>query len=219
VPQAALPLATIENALQRRRRTVTRAVTISLPKMKHPCRPFALVSSVLLAAACAPVSTPATPAPDRILAVDANGNVIRRSTADENARATIAAPIDKVWPALVLAYADLGIDPSIADRGAGRYGNGNFIAPRRINGRPLGEFYNCGSGLTGPYIENGRLTANVVTTLQPAPDGTTTLASTYASGTLRRNDGTSTDPIVCASTGALEETLRRAIERRLTGRL
>jgi hypothetical protein len=189
--------------------------------MMHPRRRrlFALLPSVLLATACAPSATPATPAPDRILAVDANGTVIRRSTADENVRATIAAPIDKVWPALVLAYADMGIDPSVADRAAGKYGNGNFTAPRRINGRPLAEFYSCGSGLTGPYIENGRLTANVVTTLQPSSDGASTVASTYASGTLRRNDGTSTDPIVCSSTGALEESLRKAIERHLTGRL
>jgi hypothetical protein len=185
----------------------------------HHRRPLlATVSMLLCAAACAPSATPATPAPDRVLAVDANGTVIRRSTADENARATIAAPIDKVWPALVLAYADMGIDPSVADRGAGRYGNGNFTAPRRINGRPLAEFFSCGSGLTGPYIENGRLTANVVTTVQSGPNGTT-LISTYASATLRRNDGTSTDPMVCASTGALEEALRRAIEQRLTGRL
>ena len=175
----------------------------------------ALAPALLFAAACAPAATPATPAPDRILAVDTDGRVIRRSTADENARATIAAPIDKVWPALVLAYADMGIDPSVADRGAGRYGNGNFLAPKRIAGRNLGEFFNCGSGLTGPYIENGRLTANVVTTVQAGPDGTTTLASTYASGTLRRNDGTSTDPIVCSSTGALEEALRRGIEKRV----
>jgi hypothetical protein len=180
-------------------------------------RLFAL-SPILLLAACAPPGTPATPAPDRVLAIDSDGRVIRRSTADDNARATIAAPVDKVWPALVLAYADLGIDPSVADRAAGRYGNGNFVAPRRMGGHQLSEFFSCGSGLTGPYIENGRLTANVVTTVQPGPDGTTTLAATYASGTLRRNDGTSTDPIICASTGALEEAMRRAIERRLAAR-
>ena len=187
---------------------------------RRPRRPLvalAVLAALLVAAGCAPVATPATPAPDRVLAVDANGTVIRRSTADENARITIAAPIDKVWPALVLAYAEMGIDPSVADRGAGRYGNGNFIAPRRIKGRPLAEFYNCGSGLTGPYIDNGRLTANVVTTIQPGPEPGTTIASTYASGTLRRNDGTSTDPLICASTGALEEALRRAIERRVAG--
>ena len=171
--------------------------------------------ALLLVIACAPTGTP-TPAPERVLAVDSDGRVIRRSTADENARVTFAAPVDKVWPAMVLAYADLGIDPSVADRAIGRYGNGNFVAPRKIGGHSLGDFFSCGSGLTGPYIDGGRLTANVVTTIQPAADGTTT-AITYASGTLRRNDGTSTEPIVCASTGALEEQLRRGIQLRLNG--
>lgn len=176
----------------------------------------ALAPVLLVALACAPTATP-TPAPERVLAVDSDGRVIRRSTADENARTSFNASMDKVWPALILSYADLGIQPSVADRAAGRYGNGNFLAPRRIGGRPLSDFFSCGSGLTGPYIDSGRLMANLVTTLQPAPDGTTT-AVTYASGTLRRNDGASSEPIVCASTGALEEQLRRGIEARLAGR-
>jgi hypothetical protein len=200
--------------------SIARAPTLSPPIMRRSPRLLALAPTLLLvlAGACAPPATPSTPAPDRVLAVDSDGRVIRRSTSDENARVTLKAPIDRVWPALVLAYADMGIDPSVADRGEGRYGNGSFLAPRRINGRPLGEFFNCGSGLTGPYIDNGRLTANVVTTIQPGTEPGTTAGSTYASGTLRRNDGTSTDPIVCSSTGALEEALRRGIERRLASR-
>ena len=181
--------------------------------MRRPDRALFALATALLAA-CAPPSTP-TPAPERILAIDTDGRVIRRS-GDENARASFKAPVDKVWPALVMSYADFGIEPSVADRAAGRYGNGNFVAPRRLGNRPLADYFNCGSGLTGPYIDTGRLTANVVTSIQPAADGTTS-AVTYASGTLRRNDGASTDPIVCASTGALEETLRANIERRLAG--
>jgi hypothetical protein len=184
--------------------------------MRRRTTPLVLCPALIVTFACAPAGTP-TPAPERVLAVDSDGRVIRRSTADENSRVSFAAPIDKVWPALVLAYADLGIEPSVADRSAGRYGNGNFVAPRRFAGRSLGEFFSCGSGLTGQYIDNGRLTANVVTNIQAAPDGTTT-GVTYASGTLRRNDGTSTEPIVCASTGALEEQLRRSVEYRLTGK-
>ena len=180
---------------------------------RHHQTLFALAA--LLVAACAPPSTP-TPAPERILVIDSDGRVIRRSTSDENARAMFKAPVDKVWPALVLSYADFGIEPSVADRGLGRYGNNNFIAPKRINGRPIGDFFHCGSGLTGPYIDSGRLTANIVTIIQPAPEGTTS-AITYASGTLRRNEGTSTEPMVCSSTGALEEQIRINIERRLAG--
>jgi hypothetical protein len=178
-------------------------------------RKLLTVSSLLpLLAACAPTTTPATPGPDRVLAVDSDGRVIRRSTGDENARTSFTAPIDRVWPALILAYSDLGIAPSVADRATGRYGNSSFAAPRRMGGRQLAEFFNCGSGITGPYIDRGRLTANVMTTVQPGPDGTT-VASTYASGTLQRNDGTSTEAMTCASTGALEEQLRKNIEARL----
>jgi hypothetical protein len=166
--------------------------------------------------ACAPVGVP-TPAPDRVLAVDSDGNVIRRSTADEKARASFKAPVDRVWPALVMSYAEMGIEPAVADRETGRYGNGGFTPPRRLAGRSIGSYFNCGSGLTGPYIDAGRLTANVITQVQPSNDGGTT-AVTYATGVLRRYEGAATDPIVCASTGLLEEELRKGVEKHLAGR-
>jgi hypothetical protein len=176
---------------------------------------IALPSAFLLA--CAPPSALPTPAPDRVLAVDSDGNVIRRSTGDEKARAEFKAPVDRVWPALVMSYAELGIEPTVADRGAGQYGNGGFLAPKRLAGRPLATYFDCGSGLTGPYIDAGRLIANVVTYMQPGAEGKTT-AVTYATGTLRRNDGASADPIVCASTGMLEEEIRKGVEKHLAGR-
>ncbi len=80
--------------------------------------------------------------------------------------------------------------------------------------RPIGAFFQCGSGLTGPLIENGRLTADIVTSLTANPDGTTT-AITHAGGFLRKNDGSSSDPIRCATTGALEEHIRTSMEAKL----
>jgi hypothetical protein len=175
---------------------------------------FALPSAFLIA--CAPSAVP-TPSPDRVLAVDTDGTVIRRSTGDEKARVEFKAPVDRVWPALVMSYAELGIEPSVADRGLGRYGNASFTPPRRLAGRSLATFFSCGSGLTGSYIDQGRLTANVITYVQAAAEGSTT-AVTYVTGTLRRYEGASTDPIVCASTGVLEEDIRRGVEKHLAGR-
>jgi len=87
-------------------------------------------------------------------------------------------------------------------------------ADGKVMGRPIAQFFDCGSTLTGPMVDAGRVTAVVVTTLSPLPDGTTS-ASTRVTGTLRRNDGASGDPIVCSSTGAIEEHLRTATEKRL----
>lgn len=180
-------------------------------------RPLSLLPLLLAATACA--STPgAAPAPsDRVLAVDADGRVIRRSALDERAHASFAAPMDKVWSALVLSYADAGIPPTIVDRARGQYGNTGLALSRRFACRPLGDFFECGAGMTGPYVDSGRLTATVVTSLARASDSTTT-ASTAVTGTLKRNDGATSDPITCSSTGALEELLRRGVEERLAGR-
>ena len=181
--------------------------------MRRSCT--ALVAAIALLAGCAPASPSAsTPAPVRVLAVDNDGTVIRRSAFDENARLAFAAPMDKVWSALVLAYADLGIQPTVSARAEGRYGNAGFIMPRRVGTRPIGDFFQCGSGMAGPYVDAGRLTANVMTAIQSTSDGST-VGMTHVSGSLRRNEGASADPIVCASTGAIEEHIRKSIVRRL----
>jgi len=176
---------------------------------------LSLAPALLLAGACGPSNIPTPdPTPDRVLVVNTDGKVMRQSTGDEHSRVKFFAPMDKVWHALVASYADLGIDPAISDPATGRYGNAAFVVPRRVMGRPIAQFFDCGSTLTGPMVDAGRVTAVVITTLSPLPDGTTS-ASTRVTGILRRNAGSSGDPIVCSSTGAIEEHLRTATEKRL----
>jgi hypothetical protein len=174
-------------------------------------------AALLLGAACGPVTHSPEPPVERVLAVNADGSVIRQSTAYENATITFAAPLDRVWPALQLSYADLDIQPTISDRPAGRYGNEGFVAPRRMLDRSLGEFFTCGSGLGGPLIDQGRLYIYMVTTLSPAAAGATN-AGTHVTARLMRNEGTSGEPLRCSSTGQLEETLRLRIEQHLAAK-
>ena len=139
---------------------------------------------------------------------------MRQSTADEHSHVTFSAPIDQVWRALIASYTDLGINPTVSDPATGRYGNLGFVVPSRLQGKPVGHFFDCGSTMTGSLVDVGQVTATVVTTLSALPDGTTS-AVTQVTGTLRRNEGVSSDPIVCASTGAIEDHLRKATELRL----
>jgi hypothetical protein len=169
-----------------------------------------------LTAACGPATPPAIPAPERIVAIEADGRVLRQSTSDEMAEMAFSAPIDRVWTALQLSYADLGIAPTVADRAKGIYGNGGFLMPRKILERPIGEYFRCGFGMAGPLIDQGRLNATVLTTITATAPSVTT-ASTRVSAMLIRNDGVSSDPLRCASTGKLEEALRTGVEKRLTG--
>ena len=175
-----------------------------------------VLPALLFTAGCATTSIPeAELAPERILAVDGAGKVIRQSTTDEHSTAAFAAPMERVWRALVSSYAEAGIDPTISDPGMGRHGSASFVVPRRLLDKPVWQYFDCGVGLNGRLAENGRITALVITTLLPQPDGTTS-ASTQVSASLRRTDSATGTLLTCASTGALEEFLRGAIAKRLS---
>jgi hypothetical protein len=152
--------------------------------------------------------------PERVLAVNGGGYVIRQSTADEKTFMELDAPADSVWKAVMLAYADLAIEPGVSDRANGVYGNPNFVAPKTMGGRSLNVYFHCGSGLTAPSAQEGRLTTSMVTVLTPSSQGRTRVA-THVAAMLRRSDGASSNPVVCASTGALQQWLHEAIASRL----
>jgi hypothetical protein len=176
---------------------------------------FILAPALLLAAGCASSGTSShDPAPDRIVAVDDRGVVIRQSTDDQFTNATYAAPRDKVWHALLAAYAEAGIEPSLSDQAAGRYGNTAFAVPRRVMNRPISQFFNCGDGSTGRLVDNGQVTALIVTTLKSLPDGTTS-ALTQVKASLRRTDSAMGKLLNCSSSGALEEFVGTSIRKQL----
>ena len=182
--------------------------------MRQSAIELAAVAALLFTAGCGSATHSSEPAPERVLAVNADGQVVRQSTSYEKEAMVFGAPIDRVWSALQVGYAALGIQPTVADRTAGRYGNEGFIAPRRMLDHSLGEYFTCGTGLGGPMIDQGRLYVYMVTTLTPAASGTTN-GATHLTARLQRNEGTSAEPIRCASTGQLEEALRQQVEKQL----
>ncbi len=176
---------------------------------------FAIAITVLLASGCASTSSSGPPiAADRIILTTADGTVLRQST-NQNAHMTFTAAPARVWAAVQSSYVDLGIAANTADRSAWRYGVTGYAVPRRINGTGIGSLFSCGSSMTGPLVDQGRVTADVITTLTPSSDGTSTDATVYVDGVLRKSDGASSDPMSCASTGRLEEMLRAMIAQRL----
>jgi hypothetical protein len=177
----------------------------------------ALIFALLGAAACAPAAPSPAPSPDRVLVVNQDGSVVRQSTSDENSRSTYRATPAQVWPALVMAYTTLGIQPTTNDRSIGQYGNAGFIVPRRIAGRPIGDYFSCGTGITGPRIDTGRVYGDMMSVVTDDGAGGS-IVVTHVSAYLRPNSGNASDPIPCASTGALELLLRRNIEHNLAAK-
>lgn len=112
------------------------------------------------------------------------------------------------------AYGQLGISPTVADKAGGWYGNRAFVFSARVNDRPSSDFFSCEAGLGSVFGSTGRLTADVQSRISPRGEGSTVLL-THVSGRFRSNEGTSTSPITCESTGEIEQFLQREIKRML----
>ena len=167
---------------------------------------------LVLASACASAATPAPQS--EVLVVDENG-VVMRHIVDENARVSVEATPDRIWQALVGTFTELGIQPTENDRAHWKYGNMGFIMPTQFHRQARSDFLHCSTGAAG-LATNGRMVAQVYSQLIPMSATTTTLV-THVSALLRSNEGTSTatSPVSCASTGVLEEYVRKEVERRL----
>ena len=163
--------------------------------------------------ACAPVPQPA-PSPERVAVETRYGDIIR-TTASGPMRAVVDLPPAIVWPTLVAAYADVGIEAKTVDATNGRVGNIKFIMTRKMVGGAVSRYLNCGSTVTGPLADQGRVTASMTTDITPDGKGGTSMV-TSIQASARRVDGTSADALDCGSTGELEELLRKAVLLRVS---
>lgn len=122
---------------------------------------------------------------------------------------SMAAPPERVWAAIGDVYAELRIPGAETD--AGR----RVIAAveqrvRRIGGRPVRAYFECGSAMGSPAADYD-VYVTVGTLVDPSPLGSRvrTAASAYARGSA----GSSTIP--CTSTGALEERINQMVDQRV----
>ncbi len=128
---------------------------------------------------------------------------------------TIAAPVAHVWGTLPGVYDTLGIADAGADEEAKVFGRLEF-RPRRLDGRMLSTFLNCGMGATAvPKADDYDITMSVLTQVKPGGDGATILATTVlASGKPRAESG---NAVYCDSRGTLEARIFDMVLRALDG--
>jgi hypothetical protein len=114
----------------------------------------------------------------------------------------VPAPMDSVLLTLPRVYEMLGVPDHGVNPEGNLYGNRSFRA-RRIEGKRLSNYIDCGQGLTAvPNADNYQVTMMVVTSLARAEDGGTTVTTTVdATG---RSREVSTNPVHCQSKGELE---------------
>ena len=116
----------------------------------------------------------------------------------------MSASLRTVWGVMPAVFERLQIQTSYIDPGAGTIGNGNF-RPRRLGGRSLSTFLDCGSGLTGPYADVYAVRMSLLVQLVPAANGGTTVRT--AIDAYAEDRAVSSRPIHCQSRGVLERQI------------
>jgi hypothetical protein len=125
------------------------------------------------------------------------------------------APPGVVYHALLAVYLELRIPVMLDDSATGRLGNlGSSL--RRLGGKRMSAWVNCGEGLTGSNADLHKVTIATVSWVQElGPDSaavrTGVLASSYdpAEGSSRRQQR-------CDTTGRLEELIHTRVRERLS---
>ncbi len=138
----------------------------------------------------------------------------RVNRSDGSISANVKATPAEVWKTVVVTYNDLKLPITTIDEQRHRISSTDARAPRKINGKALREYFDCGSGITGPRVDSYDVAYTIVTAVTAAEGDSTTVSSTMV-GSARDPSGSSTAPINCGTTGRLEELIAESVASKL----
>lgn len=177
-------------------------------------RPLFLTALCTLAGCASSGSLPPGAAPTRILET-AGGYDIHLASEAPGATYTVDVPPERAISVLAAVYQEMEIPVTLRDPATRSLGNPELAGRRRLAGRPLSAYLDCGHTLTGPVADNYRVQLSVITSLQPAEGGKTRVV-TRVGGQARSNEGASGHPVTCTSRGRLEEQIASGLRAKLT---
>lgn len=169
--------------------------------------PLALACSAACASSGKPDSGIAMPS-DRIVASD--NQVVIRTSVPPNARVTLPVPAARAFDVLKAVYEELGIPAGIYDAANRRIGNTNFWKTRKLGTSTISAYLHCGESLTGNIADSYRIYFSVMSEVRSDGNDTSEL-ETAVTAYARNMEGTSSDPIVCGTTGQLEDRIQKGV--------
>ena len=180
-------------------------------------RPVPLLLAGLLAAACAPACTaPATaPAgPEPQIVETSTGISFRLRNDDPGAAHNVGARTDRVRALLPEVLRELGVADAGMDLEGLVFGNRSITTPR-LGGERLTAWVRCGNeGGAGPSAATSYRT-QLSLLVRIRPDGERTWVTTQVGGSASPVGGTSSEAVMCVSTGRLEKRVEELLAARL----
>jgi len=152
-----------------------------------------------------PVIERAPEAPPSVM-TGATSTTIRLSSENRAIETVIRVSVDSAWNRLGPVWRTLSIPVAQVDRASLTYRSPRFRAPR-FAGRPLREFVDCGQSIAGARADLWDVYLEVTTAVRLAGTPNETRVSSAVVGSARPRDGSSTQPVPCASLGKLESVI------------
>ena len=109
----------------------------------------------------------------------------------------------EVWPALVEAFSEVGIELDVLDPPKGQLGMQNQTVSRRFAGERPGTYLRCGDTMAGPVANASRIQTTLLATMESEGAELTNITF-FMQATARLKDGADKDPKRCSSTRKLE---------------
>lgn len=125
------------------------------------------------------------------------------------------APGRQVFAAVIAAYSDLRIPIQIRDSVGGLVGNLRLTQTGGFARDRISRWLECGSGFDGPYADVYRINIAIVTFIDALTPKRTRIRTAIAAAG-KNIDGTSSEPVRCASKGDLEARIKDLISSHLS---
>jgi hypothetical protein len=179
--------------------------------MMNPTRTTALAAAaaatILAACAATPSATHSNTA-----VVDAGGRVTRTTETGIPFRYDVAR--DEVWPALLNAYRDLGLEPDVIDTDGNVVARTKLVLRRVFRGNRVSQLFSCGDTPTrSPLADAGQVVASVRSQIGGEFDHP--VVSTLVDAYVVPDAGGSSTGLRCGSSGSIENWINDRVKVRL----
>jgi hypothetical protein len=145
-------------------------------------------------------------------------NTVALDTMTVRLRTEHEAPPTVVWPLLLESLRS--VDAELATAGGAAHGWAGTLylrPPRRLGGKPLSYYLDCGTGMTGPHADTDRVSLAFGAFVDSLPNQRTRIGWALVASAVRR-EGFSSPPITCESLGNLEQAVANGVNLRLAQR-
>jgi hypothetical protein len=178
---------------------------------------IAAVAAIMSAAACASTGTSSdsgTTITTRTLSSPGN-RVVETTDVTGGDEILVKASPSETMSALTQIYGDLQVPIGTMIPEHGQIGNLHLRLPtHRLHGHLLSYYLNCGQeSMVGLRADMDDVTMSVLSTVRTGKDNVTRVATTVTA--FARPSGTSSNPVDCESTGALEKAIASQLTKTL----